>query len=456
MYALYLGPVLNTITKAGKYAAFMIGFQLGGAVVFSQELVPELVFSHAYLQTGSGTQPAGEDGAVYIFPNVATDIDAIVTIKGRSNPKVTLSAIDLNGPVQDPQDGTGYDNAWQPQVAYNGGQAPANTNWWMEFEVSFADHDDHSKEISVNGFFVTGLDVDGDGKSLHEFLSFYNLKNYTLEQNTDIEPVSIKGTLNDFAATGKEFDGPTKNYPKINTTATDVMITNFYANTNDFVVRIGAKNGANATNSANRMSSLWFKSFAFNTPVTHSLPLSLLAFTAQLDYTNVDLNWATAMETNSSHYTIQRSFDGSNFDDKAIVMAEGNSDAEKDYAYQDNIRTISSGMIYYRLKMVDMDSRFRYSPVVAVRLGDENLMNVLVYPNPAADELRVTIPAFWQNKMVAYHMYNSSGILVREKTNANAGQTETFQIMDLPPGVYFIKTANGNQTAIQKFIKSNS
>ncbi|PWT78985.1 MAG: hypothetical protein C5B59_00645 [Bacteroidetes bacterium] len=295
--------------KAVRLSACTVGLLFTYTKVLSQELVPELVFTHAYLQSGSDAKQAGADGAIYIFPNVAKDIDAIVTIKGRSSDKVSLTAIDLDGPDQDTQNGTGYDNAWQPQVAYDGGHAPANTSWWMEFEVSFADHEDHGKEISVNGFFVTGLDVDGDGKSLHEFLTFYNQKNYTIEQNTDIQPVSIRGCLSDYNANGKEFDGPTKNYPKITTTATDVMITNFYANTNDFVVRIGAKTGAYASSKADRMNSLWFKSFAFNIPVAH-LPLSYLAY-------NEPTNQENAVE-------------------KAVVAAGGNSDNENDYACLEN------------------------------------------------------------------------------------------------------------------------
>jgi len=45
------------------------------------------------------------------------------------------------------------------------------------------------------------------------------------------------------------------------------MVTNYYANTNSFAVRIGAKTGSTATAAADRMYALWFKSFVYNIPL---------------------------------------------------------------------------------------------------------------------------------------------------------------------------------------------
>ena len=266
MNELYLRPILNALFSFTRSACVSGAFLFLSHSSYSQALVPELVFTHAYLKTGAGAKPAGADGAVYIFPNVTSDVDAIVTITGRSSNMVTLSSVDLIGPNEDPIHGTGYDNAWQPRVAYNRGTAPANTSWWMEFQVSFAQHSDHSP-TSVKQFYVTGLDVDGDGQNLHEYLCFYKQQSYTLEQNTDISPASFVGCLADGSSLGKEYNGPCKNYPNITPTATDVMVTNFYENTNSFAVRIGAKTGNTSSSASDLMNALWFKSFAYNIPV---------------------------------------------------------------------------------------------------------------------------------------------------------------------------------------------
>ena len=107
--------------------------------------------------------------------------------------------------------------------------------------------------------------------------------------------------------------------------------------------------------------------------------------------------------------------------------------------------------------MVDLDAKYSYSKIVLVRLGDDQGQTaMLIYPNPVMNELRITIPSEWQNKTVAYNVYNTNGILVRQKINGSAGQTEIFHVADLPAGIYIIKTATGDKTSVQKFIKANS
>ena len=434
---------------------FLIAGLTAGFSGFSQDPVPELVFMDGVLKTGPGTQPAGSDGAVYIFHNVTNNVDALIMINGRSSSHVSLSSIDLIGPNEDPVHGTGYDNSWQPRVAYDGGNAPANQSWWMEFQISFVQHSDNSNPVSVSQFCVTGLDVDGDGVNLHECLSFYSLQSYTLEQNTLMSTSNLSGCLYNQSAAGKEFDGPTKNYPNITPTATDVMVCNYYKNTNSFVVRVGAKTGVTASNAADRMNSLWFRTFQFAIPVSSPLPLSLVDFAAHLNDKKVVLNWATEMEINTSHFTIQRSTNGESFDDDGVVIADGASTARQDYSFTDNVSGIPNhGLLYYRLKLVDMDSKYRYSEVVVVRMAkDEQTTSIMVFPNPAISDLRVTIPVEWQSKSISYNIYSSSGALMKQKISGNAGQTETLHVADLPSGWYVVKTSTGSQTAVQTFMK---
>ena len=86
----------------------------------------ELTFKNATLSSGV----AGQDGAVYRFPSVANGIDGLVKINSRSSSMVQLVTIDLTS--------SGFDKALQPQVTYGNNTSPAgNTDWWMEFQVSF-------------------------------------------------------------------------------------------------------------------------------------------------------------------------------------------------------------------------------------------------------------------------------------------------------------------------------
>jgi hypothetical protein len=410
----------------------------------SQGLAPHLSFMNPTLDSGT----AGADKAVYRFASVTTGVDALVRINGRSSANVELNDIDITS--------TGYDSAFQPLVNYTNGSNIKNnvvTDWYMEFQVSFVTAGTKTA-TTVAAFNATGLDDDGN-TSLHEYLSFYGLSTYTLESPTALTTSNI---LSGSTVVGKRFDGATTEYSGIDVTATTVMVTTNYLNTNSFIVRTGGKamGPINISNNG-RQYSLWFKSFNYITPVISTLPISIASFTAQLNNATekVALDWATSSEINASHFVVQRSTDGNEYNDMAMVFAqEGNSSSDRDYNYSDDISAVNGALIYYRLKMVDIDGQFKYSEIAVVRIAKSTAQAKLtVYPNPVLSELRVTIPDSWQNKLVTYNIYNISGSLLRSATSSHAGQTESFSVSDLPVGTYIIRAANGNDQSAQQFVR---
>jgi hypothetical protein len=244
----------------------------------AQSVIPELSFKNPVLKTGKGCTGEGQDGAVYIFENVGWNMDALVTILGRSSTEVSLSSADIQGPEQDSVNGTGDDNAWQPRIRYADGKAPAHKTWWMEFKVSFVKHLDRNMSISVNQFFVSGLDIDGDGKQLHEFQSYYKMHFFSLEPFTAVFASSVQGSEMDPLLKGKRFDGSSKNYPGISMTAQDAMVNNLYTGTSSMVVRLGAETGKSGSEKTDRMYGLLFKSLVFDVPEPQKEPVNLVAY----------------------------------------------------------------------------------------------------------------------------------------------------------------------------------
>jgi hypothetical protein len=247
------------------------------AATQAQSLIPELSFKNPKLKTGKGCAGDGLDGAVYIFENVGWGMDALITILGRSGPSVTLSEVDLKGPDQDSVNGTGYDNAWQPRVKYGDGTAPAHKTWWMEFRVSFVNHNDHNVLMPVNQFFVSGLDIDGDGNQLHEFQSYYQIRSFSLQRESAIFASSIHGSESDPFLKGKRYDGTTKDYPGISVEAEDAMVSNFYKDSGIMILRLGAETGFSGTKSSDRMYGLLFKSLTYDIPLKKKLQGNLIA-----------------------------------------------------------------------------------------------------------------------------------------------------------------------------------
>lgn len=189
--------------------------------------------------------------------------------------------------------------------------------------------------------------------------------------------------------------------------------------------------------------------------VEFSLPLVLKNFNASLNNKKVSLNWVTGHEKDLSHFVIERSTNGRDYTEVAIVFAMGTSNAVQSYSFADFVTTETRGIIYYRLRMLDSRKRHQFSPVRIIRVADATSnVKFETYPNPVVNELRVTVPASWQNKQVSYELYNMSGNLVKRISTNNASQTETLNVKALGTGTYVVKAYMQNESASQRIVKS--
>jgi hypothetical protein len=207
----------------------------------------------------------------------------LVTILGRSNTAVTLSSADIPGPEEDHERGAGFDNAWQPGISFGEGRAPAHQSWWMEFRISFVSHVNRESFMPVNQFFVSGLDIDGDGNQLHEFQAYYKTQSFTLDNPSVIFASSVQGSETDPLLKGKRFDGTVKDYSGISVTGENAMVSNFYSGCASMVVRLGAETGSQASGKACRKYGLLFKSMVYGIPVIPQAPVNLVASDRQMN-----------------------------------------------------------------------------------------------------------------------------------------------------------------------------
>lgn len=130
---------------------------------------------------------------------------------------------------------------------------------------------------------------------------------------------------------------------------------------------------------------------AIISPSGGPVDVKLSAFTAKLFNGNGLLNWVTEQEINSSHFEIERSDDAVNFVNRGRVSSSGNSSSVKSYGYTDIINT-SSKVVYYRLKMVDLDGKYSYSKIIAIKLsGTFSAEQFSVYPNPFISDIKIRL-----------------------------------------------------------------
>lgn len=416
-----------------------------------------LISSLGFAQSGSGggkltfrnpelvSGQAGKDNAIYKFGNIGDNLDARVRIKGRSSSLVYLKNMDLKT--------SGFDKAWQPEVGYNNNRINSAGEWWMDFEVTFVERNTTIAQ-KVDEFNLSAIDIDGNGDRIREYVSFYDLKSYTVERNSILSISNLLGQLLSglTGVVGKRFDGPTVNFANIDTSGTTVMVTSNYKNVQSFVVRAGAV--ASAANSATeRMYSFYYQSFSYTQPSSSTLPVKLQSFDTKLNNSKVEIDWTTAEEVNFSHFIIERSTNGNEYKEIAVQFSSEKKSANN-YAYTDAVNANASGLLYYRLKMVDQDGTFKYSNVRIVKLNVKSgTVSIATYPNPVTNELRITIPANWQNKQVSYELISVNGTIVKQQINQHASQTETLAVSGINPGNYVVRLRAGGESVAQMIVK---
>ncbi len=168
------------------------------------------------------------------------------------------------------------------------------------------------------------------------------------------------------------------------------------------------------------------------------LPVLLVDFTATLNIEKmIVLDWATTMESNSSHFNIERSQDGSVWNTIGTVQAAGNSSMTIDYSYTDE--NPAAGVNYYRLSMVDRDGRNAFSEVKIVRTT-ALVSDVSFYPNPARDYVNVSL-AQSASTGAMIRLISQSGQVLQEKKVAGNGTTVTFPVQQYATGVYILSVA---------------
>jgi hypothetical protein len=411
----------------------------------SNQTVPELVFENSVLISGT----AGSNGAEYRFPTVTTGIDAIIKIRRRSDASVTLTNIDVSN--------LGWSKAFQPQLGIVG-NVPANQNWWMEFEVRFVETGTLQAK-RINNFVVTSLDVDGDNASISEYTQMNGITSAEfcpvtyLQQRT---PMTLSADDNGKYAAEEKcvfVQGPQENFTDIDISATSVMATYTYQNKEAISFFIGAKSTSVISNAGERLNCMWFKSFSL--AQQRVLPLRLTSFNAVYDAKNVVLDWTTDFEKDFSHFIIERSLDGKNFKEVALVFSNGDAEQKTTYRFKDAIVNSPDGTLLYRLRFVENSKETYYSQIRVVRLQKEqNKVQISTFPNPAADQVTVSLPALWQGKTVAVELFNANGSRVQNLQLKNAGSAEILKLNNLPRGFYVVQATCNNETAQQRIVKN--
>lgn len=182
-----------------------------------------------------------------------------------------------------------------------------------------------------------------------------------------------------------------------------------------------------------------------------SLPISLYSFTAAYEDKKVRLQWKTAMEQNSSHFTIERSANAVDFTPIARKEALGTSSITAFYDYTD-LNPVS-GTGYYRLKMYDRDNSYKLSGTVSAKAA--MVKSIEVFPNPAEHNLQIQLSSEFKGRVVL-RLSDITGRILHtrflQKASNNIGTS--MDITKLASGHYLLTVESGDgNKEIVTFVK---
>jgi hypothetical protein len=176
-----------------------------------------------------------------------------------------------------------------------------------------------------------------------------------------------------------------------------------------------------------------------------ALPIELMNFNAKANNSTVNLAWQTATEKSSSHFDIERSANGKDWSKIGVVKARGTSQQKVDYRFNDE--TPLSNLNYYRLKQVDFDGQFDYSPVVTAVTGKGKLKGF--FPNPTADKITLVGNDLTNDDVITVFDLNGRNV----KTQKVSGSQ--IDVSDLAKGFYILAISDINGRSIERvrFVK---
>jgi len=176
-----------------------------------------------------------------------------------------------------------------------------------------------------------------------------------------------------------------------------------------------------------------------------ALPVTWKTFTANWKETgkSVLLQWETTTEINNSYYNIQRSYNGTQYENIGKVAATNNATGSN-YQYTD-ATVANNNVIWYRLQQVGKDGKYSYSNVV--RLTADNIApEIIIAPNPAKDHIN----------FITSGSINNATVIITDMQGRTLLQQKGLQPMNvntLSTGTYSITIETTKGTTTLRLIK---
>ena len=282
-----------------------------------------------------------------------------------------------------------------------------------------------ANNTAVNNAATTAMDVAGGVPQLHNTIVFgtiggnFATQSSMIDDNTSGARVAATHTITDVFT-----DPANGNYTlKTGSPATNAGDNTLYPNLNTNPRDLAGNP---------RLVGTAIDQGAYESP-DGALPVRWISFEGRLsDRRQAVLTWKT-VETNVSHYEVERSNNAKDFRIAGTVMSDGTGSGSYSLTDPEPV----SAAVYYRIRQVDLDGTFSYSRIIS--LTSSGSSGLLVWPNPAREQVTVQLgPGYTGSKV---RLISPTGIVL-EQTEVK-DEVFIIDIRHYIPGIYLLQTYDG-------------
>jgi hypothetical protein len=167
------------------------------------------------------------------------------------------------------------------------------------------------------------------------------------------------------------------------------------------------------------------------------LPIELVRFITNCNTGNIE--WVTWSESNSSHFDVQMSDNGIDWSTYEIIPSSINSNTPINYSVS------NPNKLYYRLKLVDLDNTFDYSPTI---INDCHTTDMGINVSPVIFTDNINIINNSRKRLNAIIIDSQSKIIY-----SSDNVVSILDLSYLASGMYIMSISDGRNHEIIKLIK---
>jgi hypothetical protein len=187
-------------------------------------------------------------------------------------------------------------------------------------------------------------------------------------------------------------------------------------------------------------NALGISGFSNMAVATTFIPVELTSFTAELSGREIMVNWATATELNNRGFDIERKMDGE-WEKVGFREGRGTSTIESFYSFIDKFTYESFiGTVTYRLKQMDFDGTYAYSPEVEVDVDFTPKEYTLYqnYPNPfnPVTTIKYSLPFESNVRIAIYNILGEMIAVLVDETKQVGFHDYNWNASNLASGIY--------------------